>query len=89
MDTRHIIVETETWSFASTRQNVRGQWYNAVVLGTPAITAGRSPLAVGFMIWLGSKLMFFAGLFATFITLRLRAPMKEAISEQRFCCSLL
>jgi cytochrome c oxidase subunit 3 len=48
---------------------VRGQWYNAVVLGTPAITAGRSPLAVGFMIWLGSELMFFAGLFATFITL--------------------
>ena len=31
-------------------------------------------LAIGVMIWLGSELMFFSGLFAAFFTIRANAP---------------
>ena len=38
---------------------------------TPRITHDRPPmLAIGVMIWLGSELMFFSGLFAAFFTIR-------------------
>jgi cytochrome c oxidase subunit 3 len=46
-----------------------------VVSGTPGRVLGpthprTSPLAVGVVVWLASELMFFAGLFATYYTLR-------------------
>ncbi len=47
----------------------------AISVGKPAksprITHDRPPmLAIGVMIWLGSELMFFSGLFAAFFTIR-------------------
>ena len=38
--------------------------------GSPERRGGVSPLSVGVVVWLASELMFFAGLFATYYTLR-------------------
>ncbi|HEY1734221.1 MAG TPA: cytochrome c oxidase subunit 3, partial [Acidimicrobiales bacterium] len=41
----------------------------------PRVVHDRPPmLAIGIMIWLGSELMFFSGLFAAFFTIRADAP---------------
>jgi len=43
---------------------------------TPVLSSRPSPLNVGVMVWLGSELMFFSGLFAAYLTIRAQDTVK-------------
>ncbi|NLA66479.1 MAG: heme-copper oxidase subunit III, partial [Leucobacter sp.] len=58
-----------------------------------AVSAGKRPItvAVGTIVWLGSELMFFAGLFAIYFTLRAMNPdlWVEQVAKHNFTFALI
>jgi cytochrome c oxidase subunit 3 len=72
------IASSETVSVGPIRHN--GEVSTATVSprsGAPVVNRP-SPVAVGTIVWLGSEVMFFAGLFAIYFTLRSAAPEQWA-----------
>ena len=51
---------------------------------TPAINRPNS-VAVGTIVWLGSEVMFFAGLFAIYFTLRSTGPFCDPVPTSPTC----